>query len=162
MMAAYSTDRGNTWSVSEFATDGGDSSLAFKAGALFPNGSFGVNYEMIAPGTAGIRVYFRKRAGVVSSMSESSSVLSRSELFQNYPNPFNPVTEIHYRIKERGFTQLKVYDILGYEIAALVNEEKQQGSYSVSFDGSNLPSGVYFYSLRVNGFVENKKMILLR
>ena len=83
-------------------------------------------------------------------------------LSQNYPNPFNPNTTIKYSIKERGFVQLKVYDILGKEVTTLVNEEKQQGNYSVSFNGNNLPSGVYVYSLRVNDFIQNNKMTLLK
>lgn len=88
--------------------------------------------------------------------------LSYFELLQNYPNPFNPKTTINYVVKERGFIQLQVYDLLGTKVATLVNEEKRQGSYSVSFDGSNLPSGVYIYSLNVNDFTQNRKMILLK
>ena len=84
------------------------------------------------------------------------------QLEQNYPNPFNPNTTINYVVKESGFIQLKVYDVLGKEVATLVNEEKQQGSYSVSFNGSDLSSGVYVYSIRVNNFIQNRKMILLK
>jgi len=84
------------------------------------------------------------------------------KLSQNYPNPFNPITRINYSIKEKGFLQLKVYDVLGKEITTLVNEEKQQGDYSVFFNGSNLPSGVYVYSIRVNNFIQNRKMILMK
>jgi outer membrane protein assembly factor BamB len=83
-------------------------------------------------------------------------------LEQNYPNPFNPNTTINYSIKERGLVHLKVYNVLGKEITTLVDEEKSQGSYSVSFDGSNLPSGVYVYSIRVNNFIQNRKMILMK
>ncbi len=84
------------------------------------------------------------------------------KLEQNYPNPFNPTTTINYFLKENGFVQLQIYDVLGKEIATLVNEEKKQGSYSVKFNGNNLPSGVYFYTFRVNNFVQSRKMILLR
>lgn len=83
-------------------------------------------------------------------------------LEQNYPNPFNPNTTINYAVKERGFVQLKVYDVLGKEVATLVNEEKPRGNYSVSFTGNDFPSGVYVYSLRVNNFTQNRKMILLK
>lgn len=83
-------------------------------------------------------------------------------LSQNYPNPFNPTTSINYQIKEKGFVSLKVYDILGKEVANLVSETQDEGQYSVVFDASNLPSGVYIYSLRVNDFVQNNKMTLLR
>ncbi len=79
-----------------------------------------------------------------------------------YPNPFNPTTTISYSIPKRGLVQLKVYDILGKEIETLVNEEKPSGKYSVKFNGSNLPSGVYFYTIRINNFVQSRKMILLR
>ncbi|HPI37586.1 MAG TPA: T9SS type A sorting domain-containing protein [Ignavibacteriaceae bacterium] len=83
-------------------------------------------------------------------------------LSTSYPNPFNPTTTIAYQIKEKGLVQLKVYDILGKEITVLVNEIKSAGQYTVNFDGSHLPSGVYIYSLRVNEFVQNNKMTLLK
>jgi len=102
-----------------------------------------------------------KDTGAVS-VDEKKIIIKDYSLSQNYPNPFNPTTTIKYSIRERGFVQLKVYDILGKEVTILVNEEKQQGNYSVFFNGNNLPSGVYVYSLRVNGIIENKKMILLR
>lgn len=101
-----------------------------------------------------------KDTGTVS-VKDNFKVLDY-QLEQNYPNPFNPNTTIKYSTKERGFVQLKVYDVLGKEIASLVNEEKQQGNYSVSFNGSNLPSGIYIYSLRINNFVQNHKMTLLK
>ncbi len=94
------------------------------------------------------------------------------KLHQNYFNPFNPVTTISYQIKEQGLVQLKVYNLLGQEIVTLVNEEKPAGMYSVLFsaeggsasggDASNLPSGIYIYSLRVNDFIQNNKMTLLK
>lgn len=102
-----------------------------------------------------------KDTGAVS-VDENNVIINNYSLSQNYPNPFNPNTTINYTVKERGFVQLKVYDVLGKEIVTLVKEEKPQGIYSVSFNGNNLPSGVYVYSLRVNEFIENKKMILLR
>ena len=83
-------------------------------------------------------------------------------LFQNYPNPFNPTTDIGFRITEFGFVNLKVYDILGREVATLVNEEKKPGTYEVEFTGSNLSSGIYFYRLKAGAFIQTKKMILLK
>jgi 5'-nucleotidase / UDP-sugar diphosphatase len=88
-------------------------------------------------------------------------------LEQNYPNPFNPSTKIEFRIADFGLVTLKVYDILGNEIATLVNEEKQPGTYEVEFDSHsgevrNLVSGVYFYQLNAGEFVNTKKMILLK
>lgn len=81
---------------------------------------------------------------------------------QNYPNPFNPLTKITYSIKEAGLVKLRVYDILGSEVAMLVNEIKEAGDHSVEFIASNLPSGVYVYTLQVNGFTDSKKMLLMK
>jgi hypothetical protein len=83
-------------------------------------------------------------------------------LLQNYPNPFNPTTKINYQIPELSFVTLKIYDILGSEIATLVNEEKPIGSYEFEFDATALPSGIYFYRLQAGSFVETKKMILIK
>ncbi len=84
------------------------------------------------------------------------------ELSQNYPNPFNPVTTINYSISSNGNVQLKVYDILGREVATLVNETKVPGNYKVNFNASNLASGVYFYRLQTGSFVQTKKMVLMK
>jgi photosystem II stability/assembly factor-like uncharacterized protein len=83
-------------------------------------------------------------------------------LSQNYPNPFNPTTNINYQLKEKGHVNLKVYDVLGKEVANLINETQNAGQYTVTFNGSNLPSGIYIYSLRVNNFMRNKKMTLIK
>jgi len=83
-------------------------------------------------------------------------------LLQNYPNPFNPTTKISYQIPQAGQVQLKIYSITGTEISTLVNEYKQPGIYSASFNASSLSSGVYLYKLSVNNFNDIKKMILLK
>lgn len=83
-------------------------------------------------------------------------------LSQNYPNPFNPSTTIQFSISHSQFVILKVYDNLGREVATLVNEEKLPGNYEVKFDGSNLPSGVYFYRLQAGNFSQTKKLLLLK
>ena len=83
-------------------------------------------------------------------------------LNQNYPNPFNPSTVISYQLPVSGDVILKVYDVLGNEVATLVNEEKLAGNFTVRFNTANLPSGVYFYQLRAGSFVETRKMVLLR
>jgi hypothetical protein len=87
---------------------------------------------------------------------------SRYNLKQNYPNPFNPSTTIKYQIPELSFVTLIVYDVLGNEVATLVNEEKPLGNYEVEFNAINLPSGIYFYRLQAGNFVETKKMILMK
>lgn len=84
------------------------------------------------------------------------------QLFQNYPNPFNPSTKIVYRIANFEFVNLKIYDVLGNEIATLVNEERPAGNFEIIFDAARLPSGVYFYTLRAGSLIETKKMLLLK
>jgi hypothetical protein len=84
------------------------------------------------------------------------------ELKQNYPNPFNPITVIDYSIKEEGNVELVIYDVLGKVVEKLVDKRKTAGNYSAQFDASNLSSGIYFYSLRVNDFVATKKMLLIK
>jgi len=97
------------------------------------------------------------------SVDDVSSILpERFKLSQNYPNPFNPTTQIGFRIAERGFVSLIVYDILGTEITTLVNEEKIRGEYKVKFDATGLTSGLYFYQLISGDFIETKKMVLLK
>ena len=83
-------------------------------------------------------------------------------LEQNYPNPFNPSTTIKFHIPELSFVTLKVYDVLGNEIATLVNEEESIGSFDIEFGAAALPSGIYFYRLRAGSFVETKKMVLMK
>jgi hypothetical protein len=88
-------------------------------------------------------------------------------LLQNYPNPFNPTTKIKYRIpfvgtRDRVSVQIIIYDVLGNEIATLVNEQKPEGEYEVEFSSNGLPSGVYFYRLAVGRFVETRKMVLIK
>jgi photosystem II stability/assembly factor-like uncharacterized protein len=83
-------------------------------------------------------------------------------LFQNYPNPFNPTTNIRFRISDFEFVTLKVYDILGNEFATLVDEYREAGSYEVEFDASGLASGLYLYRLQAEGYIETKKMILIK
>ena len=100
--------------------------------------------------------------GLVVSVGEDEGLPIAYSLSQNYPNPFNPSTTIKYRIPELNFVSLKVYDVLGSEVATLVNEEKPIGSYEVELNASLLPSGTYFYKLQAGSFVETKKMVLLR
>jgi len=81
---------------------------------------------------------------------------------QNYPNPFNPTTKIKFDIRKASNTKLTIYNILGKEIATLVNEKLSAGSYEVDWNGSGYPSGVYFYKLTTDGFYDVKKMVLIK
>jgi photosystem II stability/assembly factor-like uncharacterized protein len=87
---------------------------------------------------------------------------SEFKLFQNYPNPFNPSTNIKYQLTNNGFINLKIFDALGREIETLVNEKQSPGTYEIIFDGSKLTSGIYFYTLRAEGYSETKKMLMIK
>ena len=100
--------------------------------------------------------------GMISSAKHFTLTLKQSYLGQNYPNPFNPSTTISYSLSQSGFVKLKVYDVLGREVANLVSMEQSTGNYKVEFNASNLTSGIYFYRLQSGDFTETKKLILLR
>jgi hypothetical protein len=97
-----------------------------------------------------------------NSVNEEPDVVNQFQLNQNYPNPFNPKTNIGFRIADFGFASLKVYDLLGREVATLVDEYKPAGSYEVEFEASHLSSGVYLYKLSAGEFTNTKKLILLK
>jgi hypothetical protein len=108
-------------------------------------------------------------AGVLTPTSVGESTPQRLELSQNYPNPFNPTTEIGFRlpagqagISDFGFVALKVFDLSGREVATLVNEVKQPGTYTVQWNASKVASGVYFYRLQTGSFVQTRKMVIVR
>jgi len=106
---------------------------------------------------------FRTNVSTVLSVHEVSNRMpDRFLLAQNYPNPFNPATKIEFQIRNRGFVTLKVFNILGNEVATLVSEELQPGTYSTSWDASNMPSGVYFSRLQSGNFVQSRKIVLMK
>ena len=92
----------------------------------------------------------------------TGSVPESYSLSQNYPNPFNPSTKLEFGISKFGFVSLKVYDVLGKEVKTLVNENRPAGIYRIEFDGSSLSSGIYFYTLKTDGFTETKRMMILK
>ena len=99
---------------------------------------------------------------ITTSVNQNKNTPSKFEILQNYPNPFNPSTTIKYHIPEAGMVTIKVYNILGQEVATLVNEMKNSGSYEVNFNANNLASGTYVYRLQAGAFVQSKKMLLLK
>jgi hypothetical protein len=114
------------------------------------------------------RIFKSTNGGNVFVNQVGSELPSSYSLYQNYPNPFNPSTKIRFEIPlskggQRGlYSMLKVFDILGKEVATLVNEKLQPGTYEVTFDGSNLTSGIYFYKLTSGDFMSIKKLVLLK
>jgi hypothetical protein len=101
--------------------------------------------------------------GVIVGVNGSNTQIPETyKLSQNYPNPFNPSTQISFSLPKSGDVKLMVYDILGKEVEAVVNEFRTAGNYTVDFNATNLSSGVYFYTLRVNDFTETRKMLLVK
>ena len=182
----YSEDGGKTWSPVTILK--GDASVMeqFPAGAqeLYINAATDtatfhyVYQEDVIPGAA---IFTGQVAGQNSFSNDVAwrydklsfpitpagavgdpSLVSSFELSQNYPNPFNPNTQIKYSIAERSNVTLKVYDVLGKEVATLVNTTREAGSYDVNFDASSLSSGLYIYTIQAGSFSESKKMMLLK
>jgi hypothetical protein len=102
-----------------------------------------------------------KNNTIITEVEDISQPFSFS-LEQNYPNPFNPSTTIEFSIPQNGFITLKVFNVLGREVATLVNGQVEAGKHKVEFDASNLNSGVYFYKVESGSFADTKKMILLK
>ncbi|MFZ1291257.1 MAG: T9SS type A sorting domain-containing protein [Melioribacteraceae bacterium] len=94
--------------------------------------------------------------------SNSEKIISENFLNQNFTNPFNPTTKISYQLPEKSIVTLKVYDILGREIAELVNDSRETGYHEVTFDASNLSSGIYYYQIKAGDFIQSRKMLLIK
>lgn len=119
----------------------------------FPDGS--PNWQLL-------NFITRGAPNLLTSVENEKLVISDFMLYQNYPNPFNPSTTISYQIAKQGLVSLVVYNVLGKEVATLVNEVKSRGKYEIKFDASNLSSGIYFYKLTADGFTSTKKFTLIK
>lgn len=133
----------------------------------FGNGFFGgiyfyndtIGWAVGAPG----KILYTETGGQINQISNNKEQIANEFiLYQNYPNPFNPVTSIKYKVSSKKQVNLVVYNILGKEIATLVNEKKSPGIYEVVFGGNGFPSGIYFYRIQAGEFVQVKKMVLLK
>lgn len=118
-----------------------------------PDGS--ANWQILVPRTRGF-------SNVVTDIEDEFNTISEYRLNQNYPNPFNPTTTISFTIPATSNVSLKVFNILGKEVATIVNETKIAGNYSVKFDAGSLSSGIYFYQLTTDNFTATKKFTLLK
>jgi len=122
-------------------------------------------YPYIIRATAGLLFWFGKETGLITDIQiddQQSSNPNKFTLNQNYPNPFTVSTTIKFSLPVSGFSTLKVYNALGEEVAMLLDKELNTGSYEVEWNANGLPSGVYFYQLKTEGYVETKKMILMK
>jgi hypothetical protein len=153
----FDADTSNTWIAGFRIQKDNDGPFIYIAGRpyRFDNNASSLNYDYI------IDNWMNFVTGGVEDESESR-IVKNYQLMQNYPNPFNPETIISYSIANPGFVLLKVYDMLGREVQTLVNEFQSAKRYSISFDASDLSSGVYFYKLQAGDFLEFKKMILIK
>ena len=163
------TDTNNGWVVGNYGTilrttNGGTEWIPQISGAI--NSLNGVYFiDALNGWTVGIDgTILQTTNGGVSFVEEEQidEIPTEFLLSQNFPNPFNPSTSIQYSVSSRQFVSLKVFDVLGNEIETLVNEEKQAGTYEVTWYAKALPSGVYFYQLKAGEFTAVKKMILLK
>jgi hypothetical protein len=105
----------------------------------------------------------QSQSNSVTNVNENNSeTVTKYSLSQNYPNPFNPSTTIRFTLPKHSFVSLKVYNIIGQQVANLVNGNMEAGTYNINFDASNLPSGVYLYRIRANNFTQVHKMLLVK
>jgi hypothetical protein len=116
----------------------------------------------IFAGTDTQSVWRRAMSDIIGINKISEEIPSSFTLFQNYPNPFNPSTTINFEIPKSTLVKIAIFDISGKEIEVLINEQIKPGKYSVSWNASNYSSGVYFYKISAAGFIETKRMILLK
>ena len=154
-----SQDSGKTWSATTY--EGYEGSVPLNHLSL--SGSYGSGIGW-AVGDDGTIIGFKR---VITDVSRGVSELPNAYvLYQNYPNPFNPTTTIKYQIPEvrgqRSDVSLRVFDLLGREVATLVNEVEKPGEYSVQWNAKGLASGVYFYQLRSGDFVAMRRMLVIR
>jgi hypothetical protein len=143
-----------------------DTTATFYPGNIQPSSSY-VLTGYVTNGydtTATSNSIFFSTASIVTDVEEASARVPMSyTLYQNYPNPFNPQTTISYLLPRASTVTLKVYDLIGREVAILMqNERKVPGNYKISFDASNLSSGVYFYKLQTKRFIKTKQMVLVK
>jgi len=145
------------------SANNGTSWTAVNAGLTYPYVySVAVSGTNLFAGTGGRSVWRRPLSEMTAVESLPNEMPGEFVLEQNYPNPFNPATTIEYGLPSASRVELRLYDILGREVATLVNEVQTAGYHSVRFDASGLASGVYFYRLRAGEFTQTKRMLLLR
>ena len=145
---------------------GGWSKIGVVENKIF--GKTSSNYSFFDLGTSGKNIYRVKQISRDGREQYSNTVevivggSNRHLLAQNFPNPFNPSTLISYYLPKDGRVTLKVYDLIGKEVTTLVNSEVNSGIHEVMFDGKDLKSGIYYYTLRSGNFIETKRMLIVK
>jgi photosystem II stability/assembly factor-like uncharacterized protein len=189
-LGLYSYDNGNTWlNLNVSGLGSRVNSIGFyndimavgtDTSGVFLSTDFGTNWIGVNDGLSdkvikgivilpdGFLLCGTEKEGIFMAdlnLTTVDDINDRSMTFslqQNYPNPFNPITTIKYSIQELSFVNIKIYDLLGREIATLVNEEKPTGNYELTWNAEDLSSGIYFYRLQAGSFIETKKMVLMK
>ena len=155
-----STDGGSSWGADKQLTS--ESSFSFSPSVTASGSIVHVVWQDFRDGNSEI-YYKRDPTGNVTGIEIIDSEIPKEfSLSQNYPNPFNPNTTIQFALPKSGFVSLKIYNLLGREVALLVNEEKTYGTYTVKWNASGMASGVYFYRMQVDSFIETRKLVFLR
>jgi hypothetical protein len=150
---------GTEWEKMGIGVDQEARTLVIHDDDLYIGGSF----LSEVPGGPPYLPHIAKRSNLTTSIENNLNLIADDfTLNQNYPNPFNPTTKISWQSSVGSWQTLKVYDVLGNEIATLVDEYKPSGFYEITFDASQLSSGVYFYQLQSRNFLHTKKMILMK
>ncbi len=152
----HTTDVGNTW---EFQNSNAGNIHLFSG--YFINSTTG--WIVGEAGGANGKILKTTTGGIVPVLNNSNEMPTDFRLYQNYPNPFNPTTDIKFSLPKDEIVTIKVYNLLGEEVTTLVNNAyKTAGNYSVKFNGSNLASGVYFYTIEAGTYMVTKKMVLIK
>lgn len=159
----YSTYLGGSGSERGWSITIDEDRYTYVAGST-TSSDFPVTVDAISETMSGSQdIFFAKLNLIVTSVDDSLHDLpAQFRLFQNYPNPFNPFTKIRYGIPERSVVRLTIYNMLGQEIETLVNQYQNAGYYEVTFDASDLPSGIYIYRLHAGDLIDSKKLILMQ
>jgi hypothetical protein len=144
--------------------DGGNTWILKNDGLDFPVGisTIYVSGNDVLIGTTNQSVWRRSLSEILGVQNISTEIPSAYSLGQNYPNPFNPMCNVQFSMCNSGNVKIVVYDIMGREVQTLVNERLNAGTYEVKFDGSMLPSGVYFYKLSAGNYTETKRMLMIK
>jgi outer membrane protein assembly factor BamB len=152
--AAISSDGELKWQIDMHGRDVDNTCAIAEDGTLYI-GIHGGNQDEFKNNLIAIR------DSIITNVNDDKLV-NKSVLHQNYPNPFNPSTVISWQLPVSSHIQLKVFDILGREVATIVNKNQKPGNYKFEYDGSKLSSGVYYYQIKSDKFIETKKMVILK
>jgi hypothetical protein len=169
-VASLTMDSNSSWTLTanSYITNFSDvSAITSDSVTNITGNGFNVYYNSSNNSSLGGKTYLLKNGGYLlpegaTDVETNTSVPTNWSLEQNYPNPFNPTTTIVYQLPTEDFVTLKVYDITGKEVATLLNGVKAAGTYSVSFNGASLASGVYIYQLKTQSYSSVKKMLLTK